>query len=155
MSRNLGVGKKSPTSFLKKSLCTRDLLPAHKIFIEKTVNSTWYNLKSSAHKFLTMPTFPKTIRIQEQCAYSSFLLFKISQKLKTFLKITDTAFLVIPSTSHKQKIRNIWLWLLELKFLKKLIFQYKRLDFFVINKAIISITKILCHIDFSLVYQAR
>ena len=45
LSRNLRVGEKSPTLFLKKSLCTRNLLPAHKIFIEKPVNSTLYNFK--------------------------------------------------------------------------------------------------------------
>ena len=33
--RNVRAGNKSPMLFLKKPLCTSDLLPAHKIFIQR------------------------------------------------------------------------------------------------------------------------
>ena len=51
--------------------------------------------------------------------------------------------LYIPSTNYIQKIRNIWLYLIELKLLKKLIFQkidcfYKRGVFFVLQIAVTS-----------------
>ena len=42
LPRNLRVGNKSPTPFLKKPLCMGDLSPALKIFIERPV-SLWIN----------------------------------------------------------------------------------------------------------------
>ena len=38
--RNLRAGNKSPVLFLIKPLCTGDVSPSHKIFIERPVNST-------------------------------------------------------------------------------------------------------------------
>ena len=38
--RNPGAGSKSPTLFVKKPLCTGDLSPTHKIFIERPATNS-------------------------------------------------------------------------------------------------------------------
>ena len=71
-----------------------------------------------------------------------------------FLKIAGS-FLVIPSTSYIQKLRNRWLCLLELKLTKNLVFPYKTAGFFIMLIAIIPVANIWRYPDLSLVYQTR
>ena len=54
--RNLRAGNKSPTLFLKKPLCTSDISPAYKIFIERPVE---YQRLSGWH-------FPGKIIVESQ-----------------------------------------------------------------------------------------
>ena len=49
LSRNLRASNKLPAPFLKKPLCTGDLLPACKIFIERPVQSLPLALKGIPH----------------------------------------------------------------------------------------------------------
>ena len=60
LSRNLRASNKLPPPFLKKLLCTGDLLPACKILIERPVQSLPLALKGIPHvkyekKLLIMP----------------------------------------------------------------------------------------------------
>ena len=56
LPRNLRAGNKSPALFLKKPLCTGDILPVHKIFIERPVE---YQRLSGQH-------FPGKIIVESQ-----------------------------------------------------------------------------------------
>ena len=49
LSRNLRASNKLPAPFFKKPLCTGDLLPACKIFIERPVQSLPLALKGIPH----------------------------------------------------------------------------------------------------------
>ena len=88
LHRNLKVGNKQPTLFLKKPLCTCNLLPASKIFIERPKACKQYLVyfKKQYPVFLTKLTFLKIIRIQEKPACSSFLLFKNISKTTNIFK---------------------------------------------------------------------
>ena len=77
--RNPRVGSKSPTLFVKKPLCTGDLSPARKIFIERPVgyhsmkfrNFPNISFASFAFYFLVRPNFVKNSHIQARIFFIS------------------------------------------------------------------------------------
>ena len=77
--RNPRVGTKSPVLFVKKPLCTGDLSPACKIFIERPVgyhsmkfrNFPNISFASFAFYFLVRPNFVKNSHIQARIFFIS------------------------------------------------------------------------------------
>ena len=107
------------------------------------------------------PQFLRYLEYKKNLHIGLFLLFKISKKLQTFLKIVGSFFKVTPSTQYIQKIKKRdcvhrqWLYVLDLNLLKNSIFFVQKTGFFVIQIAIISVTKIWRHEKSSLVYRTR
>ena len=89
--RNLRAGKKSPALFLKKPLCTGDLLPTHKIFIERPKKPPWFYLLNFLHQHKTRALFVNT-EYQYwsiaflQMTYNSFHTCFLKKVSKIFMK---------------------------------------------------------------------
>ena len=74
LPRNLRAGNKSPALFLKKPLCTGDILPTHKIFIERPVE---YQRLSGQHFLVKSLLSRKRTGLVVHAKFASWLNVKL------------------------------------------------------------------------------